>query len=104
MRILDVNDNPPKFTESLYEVTVQENTTMGSEVTKVKALSLDSGLNALVTYSLETEDVPFRIDPNFGETETLLCAFFGQTLGFPKVRNFYWVPWVLLVLLFLKLF
>ncbi|XP_028272672.1 protocadherin beta-16-like [Parambassis ranga] len=50
--VLDVNDNPPVFNQSLYKATVAENTPIGTYITTVNASDADSGSNGLVTYSV----------------------------------------------------
>ncbi|CAM4601582.1 unnamed protein product [Caretta caretta] len=42
--VLDVNDNAPVFGQSVYEVSVTENTTIGELVVKLNATDLDEGL------------------------------------------------------------
>lgn len=50
--ILDANDNAPLFEQSRYLAQVYENATVGTFVTKVKAVDKDSGLNGEVEYHL----------------------------------------------------
>ncbi|GFR97028.1 fat cadherin, partial [Elysia marginata] len=67
--ILDVNDNPPEFERSSYQAAVKESAQVGSFVTRVKATSLDIGINADITYSLVAgnEQGKFAIDPKKGK-------------------------------------
>uniref|UniRef100_A0A665UIJ7 Cadherin domain-containing protein n=1 Tax=Echeneis naucrates TaxID=173247 RepID=A0A665UIJ7_ECHNA len=48
--VLDANDNPPIFNQSLYRATVSENASKGTYITTVNASDADSGSNGLVTY------------------------------------------------------
>ncbi|XP_059396084.1 protocadherin beta-7-like isoform X12 [Carassius carassius] len=48
--VLDANDNVPVFSESVYKVTVAENTPSGTEIIKVSATDADEGPNGEVTY------------------------------------------------------
>lgn len=66
--ILDVNDNPPEFVQHFYNATVFENATLGSAVITILANSLDTGMNALITYSLiaGNDDSIFLIDSKTG--------------------------------------
>ncbi|KAL2094528.1 hypothetical protein ACEWY4_009247 [Coilia grayii] len=48
--VLDINDNSPQFEKSFYEGSIDENTTPGTEVIRVKAIDLDEGLNGEVEY------------------------------------------------------
>ncbi|XP_056899774.1 protocadherin beta-16-like [Takifugu flavidus] len=52
IKVLDVNDNPPVFNQSLYTATVIENAPIGTYITTVNASDADSGSNGAVTYSL----------------------------------------------------
>ncbi|XP_045061022.1 protocadherin gamma-C5-like isoform X5 [Coregonus clupeaformis] len=50
--IIDVNDNPPKFTQPSYNVYLKENGLPGSMLTTVSASDLDFGDNAKISYSI----------------------------------------------------
>ncbi|KAM9356576.1 protocadherin alpha-2-like isoform 1-T1 [Symphorus nematophorus] len=52
VNVLDVNDNIPTFSKSLYKVRVKENATPGTLVIKLNATDLDDGINSKITYSL----------------------------------------------------
>ncbi len=61
VNILDVNDNPPVFSERVYSVYIKENTAPGSILTSVTASDLDTGENAKIVYSVldtNTQGVP----------------------------------------------
>ncbi|XP_008304111.1 protocadherin gamma-A5-like, partial [Stegastes partitus] len=49
--VLDANDNPPVFNQSLYKATVAENAPLGTYITTVNASDADSGSHGLVTYT-----------------------------------------------------
>uniref|UniRef100_A0A3B3BAZ1 Protocadherin alpha-10-like n=1 Tax=Oryzias melastigma TaxID=30732 RepID=A0A3B3BAZ1_ORYME len=49
--VLDINDNAPVFSQSLYKATVQENAKIGTTIIQLNATDLDSGLNGEVLYS-----------------------------------------------------
>ncbi|XP_028656704.2 protocadherin Fat 4 [Erpetoichthys calabaricus] len=51
--VLDVNDNAPRFLSS-NNISVPENAAIGTIVTVVHAIDLDSGVNSLVEYSLDS--------------------------------------------------
>ncbi len=65
---LDVNDNPPEFTSKYYFATVAENVPLGTDVVRVLATSLDSGVNAEISYSIVhgNQHNKFVIDPTTG--------------------------------------
>lgn len=50
--VLDVNDNPPEFVTRSYHVTIPESASIDTEVARVMATSLDTGLNAQIEYSI----------------------------------------------------
>nr|XP_006135174.1 protocadherin alpha-8-like [Pelodiscus sinensis] len=70
--VLDVNDNAPVFSQAVYEVSLLENTTLGTLVIKLNASDLDEGINKDIAYSFsalagpEITDV-FSIDSHTGE-------------------------------------
>ncbi|XP_042158879.1 protocadherin gamma-C5-like isoform X3 [Oncorhynchus tshawytscha] len=50
--IIDINDNPPKFTQPSYNVYLKENGPPGSLLSSVSASDLDFGDNAKISYSI----------------------------------------------------
>ncbi|KAK3596854.1 hypothetical protein CHS0354_039847 [Potamilus streckersoni] len=69
--ITDVNDNAPKFTPSVYNVTVKEDIELGSTILTVSATDADIGENGEILYKLsahQVENVPslFSINPVSG--------------------------------------
>ncbi|XP_061090045.1 protocadherin gamma-A11-like [Conger conger] len=69
--VLDANDNIPVFTQAVYEVTLPENSALGSVVVTVSASDADEGANGEVTYEFirisdEAKDL-FSIDRKTGE-------------------------------------
>ncbi|OQR72387.1 fat cadherin-related tumor suppressor-like, partial [Tropilaelaps mercedesae] len=63
--VLDVNDNPPEFTQRTYHANVSEMAPHGTRVVQVKAFSRDIGVNAEISYSLENAE-HFDIDQESG--------------------------------------
>lgn len=53
IRVLDVNDNAPRFLKSKYTATVKEDLRLGEQVIKVSAVDIDRGLNKMIQYSFE---------------------------------------------------
>ncbi|XP_033010117.1 protocadherin alpha-5-like [Lacerta agilis] len=72
INVLDANDNPPVFNQSVYKVTLMENAATGTLVIKLNATDLDEGINKEISYSF-TNHVPlniqkiFTINSNTGE-------------------------------------
>jgi protocadherin delta 1 len=52
--IVDANDNPPVFDRSVYEVSLDEDTPVGTTVAKVTAFDADEGDNARLVYKMMT--------------------------------------------------
>ncbi|KAG7315016.1 hypothetical protein KOW79_021104 [Hemibagrus wyckioides] len=50
--LTDVNDNPPKFAQGVYSMSVTEDKVPGEEVGRLKARDPDMGENGLVEYTL----------------------------------------------------
>ncbi|KAG8133054.1 hypothetical protein E2320_010848 [Naja naja] len=50
IKVLDVNDNPPVFNQSVYRVKLLENTASGSLVITLNATDLDEGINREISY------------------------------------------------------
>ncbi|XP_026212878.1 protocadherin alpha-2-like isoform X5 [Anabas testudineus] len=52
VNVIDVNDNTPTFSKSLYKVRVKENAIPGTVVVKLNATDLDESVNGKIMYSL----------------------------------------------------
>ncbi|XP_058504924.1 protocadherin Fat 2 isoform X2 [Solea solea] len=59
LMIQDMNDNPPRFSSSHYEVTVFDNTTVRTPVAVIYAKDPDTGINSEVKYFLLSGDGGF---------------------------------------------
>ncbi|XP_041845892.1 protocadherin Fat 2 [Melanotaenia boesemani] len=63
LMIQDMNDNPPHFSSSHYEVTVFDNTTVRTPIAVIYAKDPDTGINSEVKYSiLAGDDGYFSLD------------------------------------------
>ncbi|KAL3880061.1 hypothetical protein ACJMK2_032332 [Sinanodonta woodiana] len=54
IKINDANDNPPTFTSSLLDADLIENWPVGHGIVRTVAVDKDEGVNARVTYTLQT--------------------------------------------------
>ncbi|XP_039531913.1 protocadherin gamma-C5-like isoform X11 [Pimephales promelas] len=52
IKVLDVNDNPPVFSQTSYNVYINENNLAGTSLFSVSAFDIDQDKNALFTYSI----------------------------------------------------
>uniref|UniRef100_A0A3B4E9G9 FAT atypical cadherin 1a n=1 Tax=Pygocentrus nattereri TaxID=42514 RepID=A0A3B4E9G9_PYGNA len=77
IHLKDVNDNSPQFDSFPYQSFLVENLSGGTSVVQVTATDLDSGVNGLVTYSLdENQENPevlelFAVDSETGWVTTV---------------------------------
>ncbi|XP_063989981.1 protein dachsous [Diachasmimorpha longicaudata] len=67
IRISDVNDNPPIFTQSQYSATVLEGNAKGNFVVKLSASDADQGVNSKILYHIVdgNPDNAFIISPPY---------------------------------------
>lgn len=66
--VVDVNDNAPRFSQSHYQLEVEENNHPGMSLLRVSAPDADSGHNGRVTYRLDPPvSTVFDIDPLTGQ-------------------------------------
>uniref|UniRef100_A0A8C7Q0H6 Cadherin domain-containing protein n=1 Tax=Oncorhynchus mykiss TaxID=8022 RepID=A0A8C7Q0H6_ONCMY len=71
INVLDINDNTPVFTKSLYKTLILENVPIGTTLLTLNATDADEGTNSEIIYSLSKKDQDhvldvFYIDPNTG--------------------------------------
>ncbi|XP_021168058.2 protocadherin alpha-8 [Fundulus heteroclitus] len=69
--VLDINDNSPVFSNSLYKARISENISVGSTVIILTAVDADEGINAEIEYSFRSKGQDrvldlFQIDSNTG--------------------------------------
>ncbi|XP_034400108.1 protocadherin alpha-3-like [Cyclopterus lumpus] len=55
INVLDINDNAPVFSSSLYKARISENLAVGKTVIVLNATDADEGLNAEIEYSLRNK-------------------------------------------------
>eukprot|EP00066_Takifugu_rubripes_P019595 XP_011608861.1 PREDICTED: protocadherin alpha-2-like [Takifugu rubripes] len=71
VNVIDVNDNTPVFSQSLYKVRVSEGVPVGTQILKLNANDLDEGSNGDLRYSLmkrgNVNSEKFSVDPESGE-------------------------------------
>ncbi|XP_030626789.1 cadherin-23 [Chanos chanos] len=67
LRIVDVNDNNPIFTQPSYQKPVFEDIALGTIIVRVSATDADSGLFSVIEYSLVDGEGKFGITPSTGD-------------------------------------
>ncbi|XP_069027599.1 protocadherin alpha-8-like [Embiotoca jacksoni] len=60
--VLDINDNHPVFSRSLYKIEIPENLPTGSTVITLNATDVDDGLNSDIEYSLRKKGQDHVLD------------------------------------------
>ncbi|XP_043925004.1 protocadherin gamma-C5-like [Protopterus annectens] len=88
VKVLDANDNVPRFNKSVYNVRLKENVPVGTIVIQLKATDPDEGANGEIEYSLKRDKTSsnvnqvFSIDSQTGEIRT------NSTLDFEETRQY----------------
>ncbi|XP_009951759.1 PREDICTED: protocadherin Fat 4-like, partial [Leptosomus discolor] len=83
----DVNDNPPAFSSSRYEVSVPEDEVLGRALLTVSATDLDAGANALVKYRIVSQQPPTS-SPVFLVNLTTGQVSLSQQLDYETIKQF----------------
>ncbi|XP_078248621.1 protocadherin alpha-3 isoform X13 [Pogona vitticeps] len=85
--VVDVNDNPPSFNQSVYKVKLLENSAVGTLIIKLEATDMDEGINKEVSYSFSNLVAPhikekFSIDSNNGELRVKRNVDFEESIAY----------------------
>ncbi|XP_059918613.1 protocadherin alpha-2-like isoform X15 [Gadus macrocephalus] len=56
VNVIDVNDNPPVFSQSLYKAEIVENAEIGTTLITLSATDLDDGINSAIIYSFTGQE------------------------------------------------
>ncbi|XP_048026147.1 protocadherin-15-like isoform X2 [Megalobrama amblycephala] len=88
IKVLDVDDNSPVFSQPAYHVTLPENSPVGMVILNISAL--DPDLDANVTYRIRTEEARelFSVNPLTGELMVLRSLDFEKLLPNGTTRTF----------------
>ena len=72
VRVVDVNDNVPRFNTPIYQSSVAEDVTVGTTVVRVQAYDADSGPNGQITYGIfdGLPDMALAVDLDTGAVYT----------------------------------
>ena len=79
LRLLDINDNEPVFTNLSSQYNVDENSPIGTEVFIATATDADLGSNAIVSYSISPSS-PFTINGNTGSVTVASSLDYEDTI------------------------
>ncbi|ROL53906.1 Protocadherin-15 [Anabarilius grahami] len=88
IKVLDVDDNSPVFSQPAYHVTLPENSPVGMVILNISAL--DPDLDANVTFRIRTEEARelFSVNPLTGELMVLRSLDFEKLLPNGTTRTF----------------
>ncbi|XP_059387785.1 protocadherin-15-like isoform X1 [Carassius carassius] len=88
IKVLDVDDNSPAFSQSAYHITLPENSRVGMIILNISAL--DPDLDANITYRIRTEEARklFAVNPLTGELSVLRSPDFEKLLPNGTTWNF----------------
>ncbi|XP_067286804.1 protocadherin-15b isoform X1 [Pseudorasbora parva] len=88
IKVLDVDDNSPVFSQPAYQVTLPENSPVGMVILNISAL--DPDLDANVTYRIRTEEARelFAVNPLTGELMVLRSLDFEKLSPNGTTRTF----------------
>ncbi|XP_040920169.1 cadherin-13 isoform X2 [Toxotes jaculatrix] len=75
IQIIDSNDNPPKFDQELYEITIEESKSQGTGLIIIKATDADSGNNKIFDLRIVS------VTPKPEELEFYLNQINGDQIG-----------------------
>ncbi|XP_055782676.1 protocadherin alpha-3-like isoform X26 [Salvelinus fontinalis] len=86
VRVSDVNDNAPRFSESIINVYVKENSPVGDVIYKMSSFDPDSDENAKMTYSLLDTSVSTSSSVNINsETGDIVSL---QSFNYEEIKTF----------------
>ncbi|XP_044138100.1 protocadherin gamma-B2-like [Bufo gargarizans] len=86
--VTDVNDNFPIFTQSVYKVSVNENTSINTAIITVNSTDKDEGMNGLVTYSFSKTSGNVHRTGTFSINSVTGEIKINDKLDFEVMRNY----------------
>ncbi|XP_051790019.1 protocadherin alpha-7-like isoform X25 [Erpetoichthys calabaricus] len=88
VNVLDVNDNPPRFSHDPYVFYIEENNSPGSLIFAVSAVDEDLNENALVTYYLRDTESVEKLVPFLSVNSENGQVYSFTTFDFEEVKSF----------------
>ncbi|XP_035288650.1 protocadherin alpha-2-like isoform X14 [Anguilla anguilla] len=88
VRLSDINDNSPRFSENNYMLYLYENNVPGASIFSVSATDADEQENAIVSYALSKNQVDDRINPflNINPENGIIYAL--KSFDFETLKTF----------------
>ncbi|XP_072522768.1 cadherin-20-like [Salminus brasiliensis] len=84
----DINDNPPKFTQKLYQMSVSESSPVGSVVGRIQAKDHDVGINAEMKYTIIDGDGRDSFDISTDASNLYGVITIKKRLDFERKRSY----------------
>ncbi|KAH9525568.1 hypothetical protein Btru_001724 [Bulinus truncatus] len=81
VQVDDVNDNPPKFSQDIYDITLKYDIKIGQILIQVNATDVDVKDNAKLKYSLLSGGEYFTIDENTGKIKLMNMPMSTALIG-----------------------
>ncbi|KAH9525569.1 hypothetical protein Btru_001725 [Bulinus truncatus] len=81
IQVDDVNDNPPKFSQDIYDITLKYDIKIGQILIQVNATDADMKDNAKLKYSLLSGGEYFTIDENTGKIKLMNMPISTALIG-----------------------
>ncbi|XP_038652250.1 protocadherin beta-16-like isoform X15 [Scyliorhinus canicula] len=89
VQVSDINDNVPRFTQSLYTANVMENNVIGASIFSLAAFDPDVGQNARLKYSnLETQVQNASISTYISINSETGVIFAQRSFDYEQLKNF----------------
>ena len=87
IKVADINDHAPVFSNPRYDISIAEDTVVGQVVIEVSAQDSDEGPNAEIEYSIKQASLTpeFKIDPDTGAI-SLALSLIGKSQDWYKFQ------------------
>ena len=87
--VLDINDNVPKFSETVLNLSIPEGTSIGSSYSLTPAVDLDAGNNSIQEYILEPARTDFELEKQLNpDKTTTLSLILNLNLDRESIQNY----------------
>ena len=97
--IRDVNDEPPRFNQAEYKVSIPENVPYGTPLANLnmEIKDTDTGINSIFTIRLEDPSEKFSIDPVRATGHTAVSLKINKVRSILHITDFFFqlIPFIL---------
>lgn len=90
INVVDINDNPPVFTQLVYAANLVENAVVGATVSAVSAVDIDGGTYGIASFNIinGNDGNVFRIDGNTNTGEAFIVVADDTFLDFETTSRY----------------